>query len=65
MKGKQVVMSLYLPPNKYWLLKWLNRRTWVSVHALLRQAVDEVPKEAARSDLAPGSRICPPEKRQA
>jgi len=33
-------MSLYLPPNKYWLLKWLNRRTWVSVHALLRQGVD-------------------------
>jgi hypothetical protein len=48
MKGKQVPLTLYLPPNKYWLLKWLSRRKALSMQALLRQAVDEVLEEAAR-----------------
>jgi len=48
MKGKQVAMTLYLPPPKYWLLKWLSRRTGQSMQSLLRQAVDEVLEDAAR-----------------
>jgi hypothetical protein len=48
MKGKQVPMTLYLPPKKYWLLKWLSQRTGLSMQALLRQAIDEVLNGAAR-----------------
>jgi len=48
MKGKQVPMTLYLPPKKYWLLKWLSQRTGLSMQALLRQAIDEVLNEATR-----------------
>jgi hypothetical protein len=48
MKGKQVAMTLYLPPKKYWLLKWLSRRRQVSMQALLREAVDEVLADASR-----------------
>jgi predicted DNA-binding protein len=48
MKGRQVATTLYLPPQKYWLLKWLSRRKGVSMQALLREAVDEVLEEAHR-----------------
>jgi len=48
MKGKQVAMTLYLPPNKYWLLKWLSRRKGWSMQALLREAVDQILEEAGR-----------------
>jgi hypothetical protein len=48
MKGKQVPFTLYLPPNKYWLLKWLSRRKGLSMQALLREAVDEVLTVAAQ-----------------
>jgi predicted DNA-binding protein len=49
MKGKQVAMTLYLPPKKYWLLKWLSTRTGLSMQALLRRALNEVLEEAERS----------------
>lgn len=42
MKGKQVAMTLYLPPKKYWLLKWISRKRGVSMQVLLREAIDEV-----------------------
>jgi len=48
MKGKQVPLTLYLPPRKYWLLKWVCRRKEVSMQALLRQAVDAILEEGAR-----------------
>jgi hypothetical protein len=48
MKGKQVPMTLYLPPSKYWLLKWLSRRKGLSMQALLRRAVDELLEETSR-----------------
>lgn len=48
MKGKQVAMTLYLPPKKYWLLKWVSRRAGVSMQALVRQAVDDVLEDMAR-----------------
>ena len=48
MKGRQVAMTLYLPPKKYWLLKWLSERKGRSMQTLLREAVDEVLEEAAR-----------------
>ena len=46
LKGKQVPLTLYLPPKKYWLLKWLSSRREISMQALLRQAVDAVLAEA-------------------
>jgi hypothetical protein len=48
MKGKQVAMTLYLPPNKYWLLKSLSHRRKLSMQFLLRQALDQVLLETAR-----------------
>jgi len=41
-------MTLYLPPRKYWLLKWLSHRKGWSMQALLRQAIDELLEEASR-----------------
>jgi predicted DNA-binding protein len=48
MKGNQVAMTLYLPPRKYWLLKWLSRRRGLSMQTLLRDAIDVVLEDAAR-----------------
>jgi hypothetical protein len=48
MKGKQVAMTVYLPPKKYWLLKWVSDRRGLSMQDLLRQALDQVLEEAAR-----------------
>lgn len=48
MKGKQVAMTLYLPPRKYWLLKWVSNRRGRSMQDLIRQALDEVLEDAAR-----------------
>lgn len=48
MKGRQVPLTLYLPPQKYWLLKWLSRRKGETMQSLLRAAVDEILEEAAR-----------------
>jgi hypothetical protein len=49
MKGKQVAVTLYLPPKKYWLLKWVSNRRGLSMQDLLRQALDQVLDEAARA----------------
>ncbi len=48
MKGKQVPITLYLPPQKYWLLKWFSRRKATSMQFLLKMAVDELLEEAGR-----------------
>lgn len=48
MKGKQVAMTVYLPPKKYWLLKWVSNRKGVSMQNLLRQALDQVLDDAAQ-----------------
>jgi hypothetical protein len=42
MKGKQVALTLYLPPKKYWLLKAISSRAEVSMQHLLREALDQV-----------------------
>jgi len=42
MKGKQIALTMYLPPRKYWLLKAVSRRAKVSMQFLLRRALDEV-----------------------
>ncbi len=42
MKGKQVAVTLYLSPHKYWQLKALSHRHRVSMQKLLRQALEEV-----------------------
>jgi len=47
MKGKQVAMTVYLPPKKYWLLKWVSSRRGLSMQDLLRQALDQVLEDAA------------------
>ena len=49
MKGRQVAMTLYLPPHKYWLLKSLSHRTGISMQFLLRRALDEVLADTHRT----------------
>jgi hypothetical protein len=49
MKGNQVVLSLYLPPRKYWLLKSVSYRSGYSMQVLLRRALDEVLADAHRT----------------
>jgi hypothetical protein len=47
MKGKQIALTMYLPPKKYWLLKAVSREKGYPMQTLLRQALDEVLAEAA------------------
>jgi hypothetical protein len=49
MKGRQVALSLYLPPRKYWLLKSISAKSGVSMQDLLRDALDQVLSEAYRT----------------
>ena len=51
MKGKQIALTLYLPPSKYWLLKSLSHKRSLSMQTLLRTALDQVLAEAHRSSL--------------
>jgi hypothetical protein len=53
MKGKQVALSLYLPPGKYWLLKSISHRSGISMQQLLRRALDQVLAEGHRATLFP------------
>lgn len=48
MKGKQVALTLYLPPSKYWLLKALSNKRNLSMQFLLRSALDQVLADAHR-----------------
>ena len=49
MKGRQVALTMYLPPGKYWLLKAMSKRNGVSMQHLLRTALDQVLVETHRS----------------
>jgi hypothetical protein len=49
MKGRQVALSLYLPPRKYWLLKSISAKSGVSMQQLLRDALDQVLSEAYKA----------------
>jgi hypothetical protein len=49
MKGRQVALSLYLPPRKYWLLKSISSKSGVSMQQLLRDALDQVLADAYRA----------------
>jgi hypothetical protein len=51
MKGKQIALTLYLPPGKYWLLKALSHKRNLSMQFLLRAALDQVLAEAHRRTL--------------
>ena len=51
MKGKQIALTLYLPPNKYWLLKALSHKRNLSMQFLLRAALDQVLADTHRSSL--------------
>lgn len=42
MKGRQVALTMYLTPRKYWLLKALSRRSGYSMQHMLRTALDSV-----------------------
>jgi hypothetical protein len=48
MKGKQVALTMYLPPGKYWLLKAVSKRNGVTMQHLLRTALDQVLVETQR-----------------
>jgi hypothetical protein len=49
MKGRQVALSLYLSPRKYWLLKSISAKSGVSMQHLLRDALDQVLSDAYRT----------------
>jgi hypothetical protein len=49
MKGRQIALTLYLPPNKYWLLKALSHKRNLSMQFLLRAALDQVLADTHRS----------------
>ena len=51
MKGKQVALTLYLPPRKYWLLKALSQQRNMSMQFMLRAALDQVLADTHRSTL--------------
>ena len=51
LKGRQVQISLYLPPAQYWLLRSTSKRTGFSMQYLLRRALEEVLREARRYPL--------------
>ena len=51
LKGKQVPLTLYLPPKKYWLLKALSHQDGEPMHRLLRRAPDEVLAQTHRESL--------------
>ncbi len=48
MKGRQVALTMYLPPRKYWLLKSISHRSGFSMQILLRKALDDVLAQAHR-----------------
>jgi hypothetical protein len=49
MKGKQIPLTLYLSPRRYWLLKSVSHRSGYSMQVLLRRALDDVLAEAHRA----------------
>jgi hypothetical protein len=49
MKGRQVAMTLYLPPDKYWLLKSVSHRSGITMQFLLRRALDAVLADTHRA----------------
>ena len=49
MKGRQIALTLYLPPNKYWLLKALSHKRNLSMQFLLRAALDQVLADTHRN----------------
>jgi hypothetical protein len=51
MKGKQLQVSLYLPPEQYWLLRATSQRTGFSMQYLLRRALDTVLRDARQYPL--------------
>jgi predicted DNA-binding protein len=61
LKGKQFQISLYLPPEQYWLLRATSKRTGFSMQYLLRQALEAVLKEARRYPYADTSRARRPD----
>ncbi|MBV8145253.1 MAG: ribbon-helix-helix domain-containing protein [Gammaproteobacteria bacterium] len=56
LKGRQYQISLYLPPEQYWLLRATSRRTGFSMQYLLRQALEAVLREARRFPFTDGGR---------
>jgi predicted DNA-binding protein len=59
-KGKQLQMSLYLPPEQYWLLRATSKRTGFSMQYLLRRALETVLRDARRFPLEEAPRTRSP-----
>ncbi len=45
LKGRQVQVSLYLPPMQYWALRAATKKTGLSIQHLVRRALDQVVME--------------------
>jgi len=46
LKGRQVQISVYLPPRQYWALRAATDKTGLSIQDLMRRALDQVVREA-------------------
>jgi predicted DNA-binding protein len=62
LKGKQMQISLYLPPEQYWFLRATSKRTGFSMQYLLRRALDNVLRDARRFPFAEGNRSGAPDR---
>jgi hypothetical protein len=51
LKGRQIPVTLYLPPRKSWLLKALSHKNEEPMQRLLRRALDDVLAQAHRESL--------------
>ena len=56
LKGRQVQISLYLPPAQYWSLRAATKSTGLSIQDLLRPAVDQAVKQVRRAALTAKAR---------
>jgi hypothetical protein len=52
LKGRQVQISLYLPPKQYWSLRAATTKTGLSIQALLRRALEQVVNDVRRASFA-------------
>ena len=59
LKGRQVQISLYLPPQQYWSLRAATRKTGLSIQVLLRRALERVVREARLASFAEGDHTDP------
>lgn len=57
LKGRQVQISVYLPPRQYWSLRAATTKTGLSIQDLMRRALEQVVREARLSTFGPSPSV--------